>query len=129
MSGKYLLDTNIIIALFANDPSVLSKLSSARQVFVPVIAVGELYYGVSKSAHKQANSLVLEAFVTKNQIVHPDVATAKQYGQIKELLRAAGRPIPENDIWIAALARQHNFSLCTRDQHFKNIKGLKVVTW
>jgi tRNA(fMet)-specific endonuclease VapC len=129
MSGKYLLDTNIIIALFANDSAVVDKLSAIRHVFVPVIVVGELYYGVSKSLHKQANSLVLEAFVTKNQIVHPDVATAKQYGQIKESLRAAGRPIPENDIWIAALARQHNFSLCTRDQHFRNIKGLKVVTW
>lgn len=129
MSGKYLLDTNIIIALFASETSVITKLSSLRQVFVPVIVVGELYYGISKSAHKQANTLVLETFILKNQIVHPDIETAKQYGQIKEMLRVAGRPIPENDIWIAALARQHNFSLCTRDQHFKNIKGLKVVSW
>ena len=129
MSGKYLLDTNIIIALFANDPVVVNKLFSIRQVFVPVIVVGELYYGVSKSSHKQANSLVLETFVIKSQVVYPDIDTAKQYGQIKEMLRSAGRPIPENDIWIAALARQHNFSLCSRDQHFRNIKGLKAVTW
>ena len=58
-----------------------------------------------------------------------DAETARQYGEIKESLRAKGRPIPENDIWIAAIAFQYQLSLVTRDQHFSEIKGLAIKTW
>jgi len=58
-----------------------------------------------------------------------DQATAREYGQIKARLRAKGRPLPENDIWIAAIARLHGLTLVTRDQHFREVEGLAWEAW
>ena len=58
-----------------------------------------------------------------------DTATAQQYGDIKNQLRAKGRPIPENDIWIAAIAMQYQLTLVARDGHFHEVDGLQVETW
>jgi tRNA(fMet)-specific endonuclease VapC len=44
-------------------------------------------------------------------------------------LRVAGTPIPENDVWIAAIAIQHSLPLMTRDKRFKAVKGLEVLSW
>ena len=58
-----------------------------------------------------------------------DRATAARYGELKAALRAQGTPIPENDLWIAALARQHALTLVTRDAHFAGVRGLVVERW
>lgn len=58
-----------------------------------------------------------------------DTGTAREYGLIKDQLRKKGRPIPENDIWIAAVARQKDFVLATRDAHFFEIENLEVENW
>ena len=58
-----------------------------------------------------------------------DTNTAREYGEIKSALQAEGRLIPENDIWIAAIAQQHDLTLVTRDEHFKEVKHLKVEVW
>jgi tRNA(fMet)-specific endonuclease VapC len=58
-----------------------------------------------------------------------DAITATYYGNVKDQLRLKGKPIPENDIWIAALALQHDLVLISRDEHFKVIEQLKVETW
>jgi tRNA(fMet)-specific endonuclease VapC len=55
--------------------------------------------------------------------------TAKRYGEIKNLLRTKGRPIPENDLWIAAIAQQYDLTLVTRDPHFKSVEKLKIEVW
>jgi len=78
MSGKYLLDTNIVIA---------------------------------------------------NTVLASDIGTSREYGRIKDLLHKKGHPIPENDIWIAALAIEHGLTLVSRDEHFKKIDGLKRDEW
>jgi tRNA(fMet)-specific endonuclease VapC len=57
------------------------------------------------------------------------VTTAQQYGEIKNALRAKGRPIPENDLWIAALSLQYGLTVVTRDDHFNAIDGLPIATW
>jgi tRNA(fMet)-specific endonuclease VapC len=54
---------------------------------------------------------------------------ARQYGVIKNALRAKGRPIPENDIWIAAIAMQYHLTLVARDGHFQEVDGLVVGQW
>ena len=59
----------------------------------------------------------------------PSEATAREYGRIKAELRAAGKPIPENDIWIAAQAREHGLPVATCDEHFKCVDGLTVLDW
>lgn len=59
----------------------------------------------------------------------PTARTAAEYGQIKAALKAAGTPIPENDVWIAAAAVEHSWPLATRDPHFKQVPGLTVLNW
>ncbi len=71
----------------------------------------------------------IEDFVTENQIAIIDDKTSKFYGKIKAQLKADGTPIPENDIWIAALAMQHKVILITRDKHFNKPKGLTIKFW
>ena len=129
MSGKCLLDTNIVIAIFSGDEAVMKELAKIREIFVPSVVLGELYYGAQKSAHRKKNTTIIDQFASVNTVLPSDAETARQYGKIKESLRAKGRPIPENDIWIAAIAFQHQLSLVTRDQHFHEIKGLAIKTW
>ena len=129
MSGKFLLDTNIVIAIFAKDDALQQRLGDDIAVFVPSIVLGELYYGAHKSARLAANVARINEFAASNAVLVCDTATAQQYGQIKDSLRVKGRPIPENDIWIASVATQHQLTLVTRDAHFNDIEGLLVEVW
>lgn len=129
MNGKYLLDTNIIIALFANDTAVNNQLVNAEEVFIPSIAIGELFYGARKSVRSQGNLERIEEFIARNTVIGCNVATARQYGEIKNKLRLKGRPLPENDLWIASIAVQYNLILVTRDAHFQEIENLQTETW
>ncbi|MFL5242806.1 MAG: type II toxin-antitoxin system VapC family toxin [Gemmataceae bacterium] len=129
MAGKYLLDTNIVIALFEGARSVVQRLGRASQVFVPSITVGELFYGAYQSTHVQENLQRIEEFVAVNTVLACDAATAELYGHVKSRLQSKGRSLPDNDIWIAALARQHGLTLVSRDVHFKEIERLRLEAW
>lgn len=129
MSGKYLLDTNIVIALFANDEAVKKNLELAQEVFLPSIVIGELFYGAHKSARAKENIARIDSFASSNTVLGCDFETSKLYGEIKNFLSNKGRPIPENDIWIAAIAIQHNLSLVSRDSHFDEIENLVIEIW
>jgi tRNA(fMet)-specific endonuclease VapC len=129
MAGRLLLDTGIIIDLFAEDPAVKQGLADADEVFVPSIAVGELLYGARISARRSENRAKVEAFPAANVVLSCDLQTCAHYSEVKAALRAKGRPIPENDIWIAAIAFQHGLKLAARDPHFDEVEGLEVVKW
>ncbi len=129
MSGRYLLDTNIIIALFADDTAVKENLAGAEETFVPSIAIGEMCYGARKSVRVQENLTRIDKFAASSVVLGCDTDTAHRHGEIKNSLRMKGRPIPENDIWIAAIALRHDLTLVTRDEHFNEIESLKVATW
>ena len=129
MNGKHLLDTNIIIALFKDDYNVRNQIAALPEVFVPAIAVGELYYGALNSAHVEKNMNQVREFAANSTVLASDIATAKHYGQIKNDSKTKGSPLPENDVWIAAIAKQHSLTFVTRDQHFKEIVGLLLEYW
>ncbi|MBM4132923.1 MAG: type II toxin-antitoxin system VapC family toxin [Nitrospira sp.] len=129
MNGSVLLDTNIVIGLFASDQAVLSRLSQTNRIFISSIVLGELYFGAYKSAHSEQNVRRLEEFVATSAVLVCDAVTAAHYGRIKRALREKGRPLPENDIWIAAQAQQHGLTVISRDQHFKEIENLPVEAW
>jgi len=129
MNDSVLLDTNIVIALFAGEAVVLARLAAAPEVYVPAIAIGKLYYGALRSSHAEANIAHIEAFTASVAVIGSDAGTARHYGAIKDDLRAKGRPIPENDVWIAATARQHNLVVVSRDLHFREIPDLTVEAW
>lgn len=126
MAGKYLLDTNAVIALFAGDSDVVDLLKDAEEVFVPSIVIGELYYGARKSSRVEDNVARIDDFAANNVVLGCDTETAYQYGEVKNRLRQRGRPIPENDIWIAAIALQHDLILLTSDVHFGEVENLRL---
>ena len=129
MSGKFLLDTNIIIALFAKDPAVHEHIANAEEVFVSSISMGELYFGAHKSLKVQENIVRLDKFARSNTILPCNTDTARKYGDIKNRLKEKGQPIPENDIWMAAIAQQYALTLVTRDAHFNMVENLKIEVW
>jgi tRNA(fMet)-specific endonuclease VapC len=128
-TGRVLLDTNFLIALLAEEAAVVRGAQEAEAVYVPAIAVGELYYGARKSARATENVERVAALAAASAVLPCDAATAAVYGEVKAALRARGTPIPENDLWVAALARQHQLRLVSRDAHFTVIPGLDVVGW
>jgi tRNA(fMet)-specific endonuclease VapC len=129
VSGNYLLDTNIVIALFAGEQSVLDHLKDASEVYIPSVVIGELYYGVHKSSQASKNLRRIEVLIASSIILACDAVTAFHYGSIKDQLRQKGKPIPENDIWIAAIAVQFGCILISRDEHFSAVQGLTVELW
>ena len=130
MAGlRFLLDTNAIIALQRQNVSLMQLLSTATDVFVPVIAIGELYYGAYKSQRVTENHRRVGEFVSNRVVLDVDATTTDFYGQIKQQLRAKGRPIPENDLWIASLSLQYTLILITEDAHFDAVEGLKKQSW
>ncbi len=129
MSGRYLLDTNILIALLADEMSVKEKLAQAEEVFIPSIAIGELYYGAWKSQRVQENLARIDELAGESVVLGCGLEVARRYGEIKNALRIKGHPIPENDLWIAAIALEHTLTLVTRDAHFDEVDDLKTVVW
>lgn len=128
-SGRCLLDTNIVIAYLGNEKVVVENVGRKKAIYLSSTIAGELYFGVFNSIKKAENIQKLEHYLSLSQILPVDGNTAKQHGQIKTQLRQKGQPIPENDIWIAAIARQYSILLITRDKHFTHIHGLLVEMW
>ncbi|HYL06560.1 MAG TPA: type II toxin-antitoxin system VapC family toxin, partial [Thermoanaerobaculia bacterium] len=118
MNGKRLLDTNIIVAFLTADQQVQERLDAVPELLIPMVVMGELYYGAAHSRRPQQNVAMIEAFARSCVLLGIDVQTAQLYGSLKAEQRTKGRPIPENDLWIAACARRHSLVLVTRDHHF-----------
>jgi len=111
MSGRYLLDTNIIIALFAKEITVQDKLAQADEVFIPSVVLGELYFGAHKSAKATKNIARIDELATNTVTVGCDTETARYYGEIKNALRlleglhrfsTGGRPPALDACYLAA---------------------------
>jgi len=127
MNGRFLLDTNIVIAIFAGDPYVREHLTQPGEIFVPIVALGELYYGAGKSTRVDANIKRIDEFAANCAVLGCDIDTSRHYDQIKDSLRLKGRPIPENDIWIAAVAQQHGLTVVSRDAHFEEADNRQAL--
>ena len=126
MNGK-LIDTNVIIRFFKGETELFSLFDDMEQLYVSSISVGELMYGAELSKKSDFNRQNYFCFCEQMKILQPDLEVAKMYGKIKSNLKAKGRPIPENDIWIAATALVADLELVTADSDFENISGLCMV--
>ncbi len=124
-----LLDTNALIALIGRDQGLIDLLASPGDIHVSLFTLGEMYYGIAKSARPEANRRALEGMLTQLKVLLPDSESASVYGSVFEKLRRAGRPIPTNDVWISAVAIQHGFPIVTRDAHFDQVEGLATIAW
>lgn len=124
-----MLDTNALSAWADADTELLKVLPKDRLWHLPVIALGEFLYGIRRSRDRAKFERWIEAVVATCVILSIDEETAEHYATIREELRALASPIPENDIWIAGLCRQHRLPLASRDRHFDRIAGVKRAGW
>jgi tRNA(fMet)-specific endonuclease VapC len=128
-SGKYLPDTNIVIAFLNGDRNIEAMLNSAEAVYLSVIVLGELLYGAMNSKHVDQNIQRVKQFMEQCALLLVNELISFRYSDIKLVLKGIGHPIPENDIWIGATAIHHGLTLCTRDDHFGFIDGLVLERW
>lgn len=129
MSGRYLLDTNAAVALLNGESNIMEFVQRVAELFLPVISVGELYFGAEKSGRPDANRITLRTFIQGKTVLSCDLAVAQQYGRLRAVLRKQGTPIPDNDTWIAAMALHPRLFLVTKDKHFGHVTDLPIVTW
>jgi predicted nucleic acid-binding protein len=122
------LDTNGYSGFMRGRQGIRAALRAAAEIYLPLIVLGELLAGFAAGSRAGKNREELDQFMAspRVRILHPDEKTARQYAEIFAALRTAGRPIPTNDLWIAALARQHRLLLVTFDRHFGAVPGLAV---
>lgn len=126
---RLLLDTNRYSDLVLREPSVVDRFSKASEVWLSMISVGELQAGFIGGRRRKANQDQLRDILAVRGVglLLPSEETAEVYGKTLAALKKKGAMIPTNDIWIAAQALQHNLTLDTRDEHFKKVRGLKLV--
>lgn len=124
-----ILDTNAVSALLAGNPALADRLDDATRHHLPAIVIGEYRYGLMRSRHRRNLSLLLNSLIRESIVLQVDEKTAQTYAEVRDELRERGRPIPENDVWIAALARQHDEPIVSRDRHFEAVKGLSILSW
>jgi tRNA(fMet)-specific endonuclease VapC len=129
MAGRYVLDTNIVIALIRGELPVRERIAAADEVFIPAPVLGELYFGALKSGQPAQNVERIDNLAHECATPSVDAATAKIYGSLRNALRAKGMPIPENDIWIAAVAQQSASTIATRDEHFHAFSNVFIEMW
>jgi tRNA(fMet)-specific endonuclease VapC len=126
MNGKYLFDANVIIDVFRGKMSTIEKIKDINLVYIPAIVLGELYYDANKSNQTDKRKIEIEELEKNVTVLNVSQTTAHIYGEIKNILRGLGKPIPENDIWIAAIAKEYDLILITRDKHFNHIKSIRI---
>ena len=124
-----ILDTNALSATADENPDIIAVLARADQVALPVIAMGEYRYGIAQSRHKAGYNQWLNSFVADCRVLDITERTTHHYAAINIELRQAGTPIPTNDLWIAALCRQHAFPVLSRDHHFDLVRGIQRLDW
>jgi len=126
---RLLIDTNIYSYALRGDDDVVEVLRKAEQIGFSVISIGELLSGFKAGGKEQKNREELEKFLDSPRVVVYSVNedTSEFYAEILHNLREIGKPVPTNDIWIAAVAFQNGLRLFTKDEHFKVIAGLSLV--
>jgi tRNA(fMet)-specific endonuclease VapC len=124
-----ILDTNALSAFADGEATVGDVLRLQPRAAIPVIVLGEFRYGIAGSRHRTAYEAWLDAALPAFDVLAVDEVTAHAYAELRVALKRAGRPIPANDVWIAAIALQHGLPVLTRDEHFDAVPGLERRAW
>ena len=124
-----ILDTNGLSAIADSVAALEPLLRNAKEIAIPVIVMGEFRYGIRESRNRARYERWLENMVADCRVLVVDKGTAEAYAEVRGQLKAKGRPIPGNDLWIAALAIQHALPLLSRDHHFDFVSGLDRIGW
>jgi tRNA(fMet)-specific endonuclease VapC len=124
-----ILDTNALSAVAYGETSVVNHIGKAERIAVPVVVLGEYRFGIAQSRHRASYESWLKEWIAAVMILNIDEETTHSYSAIGLELKKEGKPIPTNDLWIAALCRQHSLPLLSRDRHFDVISGLRRIAW
>ena len=129
MRGSHALDTNVVIALLNDEPEVVRKWQLAQAVLLPAPVNAELLYGALRSGRPEENVRRVQGLLQHMELIVCDRAVCERHAQVRSSLAAMGRPIPENDVWVAACAQAAGATLVTRDQHFTPVTDLQLAEW
>ena len=124
-----ILDTNAVSAILAGDRQLGHVLDHADHHHLPLIVIGEFQHGLLRSKKRKRFQSLLGRLEAESILLSPDRDTADWYAQIRHDLKKTGQPIPENDLWISALARQHRLEIVSQDTHFDHVSGIRRVGW
>ena len=124
-----ILDTNAISAMAEGDTALEKVLPDVASQFIPVICVGEYRAGIIQSKARKERERWLAMLERSRSVLGVEVNTAHFYAGVIADLRKRGRMIPINDVWIAALALQHDLPVVSRDRHFDEVKNVCRVSW
>lgn len=124
-----ILDTNALSAIAEGEREAAKQFARAGRVAIPVIVLGEYRFGIAHSRHQREYERWLEEMVSVYNVLEVSEETAIWYAELCGQLKEAGTPIPSNDVWNAALCRQHTLSILSRDRHFDLVKGLRRLDW
>ena len=124
-----ILDTNALSAFAEGHPDAVAAVNRSEAIALAVIVLGEYRYGIEQSHRKRSYDAWLTGFRSSCRVLPVTEETAAVYAVIRLELRRAGTPIPSNDLWIAALSRQHDLPVLSKDRHFDRVKGLRRVEW
>ncbi len=122
-------DTNAVSDFLDGIPAAIDKVQSATFHGLPVIVMGEYLYGLKSSRERAVREPRFVDFTRTCRLLSVTPTTAIHYANIRHRLRLAGTPIPENDIWIAALALEHQQQVLSNDRHFDLVEGLVRISW
>jgi len=124
-----ILDTNALSAAADGDAAVVALLQRAERLAIPAIALGEYRHGIGQSRNRAAYENWLKDLLNDCMVFDVNEPTSRHYADIVAELKRKGKPIPTNDVWIAALCRQHSMPLLSRDRHFDWVEGNERVGW
>jgi tRNA(fMet)-specific endonuclease VapC len=124
-----ILDTNALSAIADGEAGAVQLASGADRIAVPVIVLGEYRLGIAQSRHRTSYETWLRQWIEAVTVLEVDERTMQAYATIGVELKQKGKPIPTNDLWIAALCRQHSLPLASRDLHFDLVPGLRRLNW
>lgn len=123
------IDTNVYVAFKSHEQSVVEAFRDCDLIGVDITVIAELLSGISLGDKEKKNREELESFLNspRVEVLDHDIETADYYALVVRRLKKKGRPIPTNDIWIAANAMKHGLALYSFDSHFEEIDGLVLL--
>lgn len=129
MPGELLVDTSVAVDYMRGNSAAVRVMNAASRLYAASVALGELLHGADRSSRRAESMAQVGRFVDQVEILAVDETTAHHYSDIRTALVKKGRLIPDNDIWIAAVGRQHQLTVVTRDSHFTEVPGLALLSW
>ena len=124
-----ILDTNALSAWADGHAGIKMPLRSSSRLVTPSVVLGEYYFGIRQSRHRRRYEDWLRRYLPLTEIATITAATASSYADIRLELKQRGTPVPSNDAWVAALARQHREPILSNDKHFDLISGVRRIAF